>query len=154
MTAPAPLNVFITDRQRTLRVPDERVREAAEAAAGYAGGPSGGLSVVIVGDRRMRRLNREFAGVSGTTDVLAFDLSEGPRAGGDDLAGEVIVNASLAVREAGERGREAADELLLYVVHGVLHLGGYRDDDEAARRRMRAAERAVMRKIGAGGGGA
>jgi len=64
------------------------------------------------------------------------------------------VNASLAVREAGERGREAADELLLYVVHGVLHLGGYRDDDEAARRRMRAAERAVMRKIGAGGGGA
>lgn len=104
---------------------------------------------MLVGERKMRQLNREFAGVRGTTDVLAFDLQEGPEAPCGDIAGEVIVNAALAAREARRRDKSPVDELLLYVVHGVLHLCGYRDGDDEQRGRMRAAERAVLADIGA-----
>lgn len=144
--------ISVSNRQRTVAADAARVREAAREAAIYAGGPWGNLSVVLVGDRAMRRLNREFAKVRGTTDVLAFDLSEGPRSGPDDVAGEVVVNASLAAAEAKRRGGRGVDELLLYVVHGVLHLGGYRDGDAAEKRAMRAAERAVTARIAGGRG--
>ena len=146
--------ITVSNRQRTVSVDPERVREAGRKAAIYAGGPAGNLSIVLVGERAMRRLNREFAGMRGTTDVLAFDLSEGPESGAHDVAGEVVVNASLALAEATRRGVRPVDELLLYVVHGVLHLGGYRDGDAGDKRAMRAAERAVTaRRAGGRAGG-
>ena len=146
MTA-AALRVSVANRQRIVKITARRVCSAALAAARYAGGPSGTLSVVIVGDRKMRGLNREFAGVDDTTDVLAFDLSDDYGPIGEDLAGEVIVNASAAREQAGARGGEPLDELVLYIVHGVLHLGGFRDGTQRQRARMRAAERSVMRRL-------
>lgn len=140
-------NIWIANRQRIVNAPAFVVRSAAEAAAAYAGGPDGNLSIVLVGSRKMRRLNRDFAGVDCVTDVLAFDLAGGGQPAPDDIAGEVVVNASLAKTEAAVRGIEPIDELLLYVVHGVLHLAGYRDDTPASRRRMRAAEAAALRKL-------
>jgi probable rRNA maturation factor len=102
--------------------------------------------VVLVGDRKMRQLNSEFASHAGTTDVLAFDLADDD----DELQGEVIVNAALAIEEAHKRSLDPADELLLYVVHGVLHLGGFRDNSAADKRRMRSAERTVMKRLKSG----
>jgi len=141
------LEVTVSNRQRALRVSAAEVTRAAAAAARYAGGPSGRLSVVLVGDRKMRGLNRRFAHCLGTTDVLAFDLSDKGRGAREDISGEVVVNASLARVEAARRGKKSLDELLLYVVHGVLHLGGYRDGGAAERHRMRAAEAAVMKGL-------
>lgn len=146
-------DVFVSNRQRTIKLRAAEIRAAARAAAAYAGGPRGPLSVVIVGDRKMRELNRAYAGVSGTTDCLAFDFGGGPSPGGEGLAGEVIVNAAEAVAQAARRRHAALDELLLYVVHGVLHLAGYSDHAGAPRRRMRAAETSVMRKLARGRAG-
>ena len=144
MRAKAP--VVISNRQRALKVPAALVRRAAVAALCYGRPPAGRVSVVIIADARMRDLNRRFARVDGTTDVLAFDLSEGPSAG-DSVAGEVIVNADVARTEARRHRRSAVDELILYVIHGMLHLGGYRDHTPLQRARMRAAERAVTRAL-------
>jgi probable rRNA maturation factor len=145
-TTRAKAAVVVSNRQRALKLPAALVRRAALAALDYSGPLRGPVSVVIVGDARMRELNRRFARVDGTTDVLAFDLSEGPSAG-DSVAGEVIVNAHIARTEAGRRRRSAVDELILYVIHGLLHLGGYEDHTAAERARMRAAERAVTRAL-------
>lgn len=137
--------VFYSNRQRKVRLTAAEARAAALAAAAEAPDAPLCLSVVVVGDRKMRQLNREFAGVDGTTDVLAFDLSGEEVAGG--VEGEVVVNAAVAAAEAGKRGKRVEDELLLYVVHGVLHLGGYRDGTPAQKKRMRKAERAVTRRL-------
>lgn len=141
------IKVHVSQRQRALKVPAALMRRAATAAAGYAKGPRGPLGVVVIGDAEMRELNLRFARVIGTTDVLAFDLSD--EAAPDEAAvrGEVVVNAGEAIAQARRRRKDAVDELVLYVVHGVLHLAGYRDHTAAQKRRMRAAEAAVMKGL-------
>ncbi|MHC4713088.1 MAG: rRNA maturation RNase YbeY [Planctomycetota bacterium] len=142
-----PPEVHISNRQRALKVSAAALREAAVEAARYAGGPGGAVSIVVVGDRTMRRLNKRFAKVEDTTDVLAFDMGDAPAVEAGGVSGEVIVNASLAASEAARRRRKPIEELLLYVVHGTLHLAGYGDKTPSQVRKMRNAERVVMRRL-------
>ena len=117
-----------------LLVPEERLpltpetlRRQARRAAEEAGF-RGKLSLAVVDDRRMRRLNRDFPATDAPTDVLAFPLGALSGGGGGADAGppgfdaEVIVSLDTARREARARKVEPAAELLFYVVHGVLHL--------------------------------
>ncbi len=64
------------------------------------------------------------------------------------LVGELVVSAQTASRRAGELGWPADHELLLYIVHGVLHITGMDDHDPADRAQMRAAERELMQRLG------
>ena len=147
MTGGRGRRVSVLSRQNSLRAPARAVAAAARAAAEHARTSGSRLSIVIVGDAEMRELNARFSRAAGTTDVLAFDLSDDGETGDEGPAGEVIVNADVAIAEAAKRGKGALGELLLYVVHGVLHLGGYRDHSAAERRRMRRAEGEVMTKL-------
>ena len=101
----------------------------------------GVVSVVVVGDEQMRRLNAEYAGGDATTDVLAFELGDDD---GDSPVGEIIVNADVAASTAQRYGNSPARELTLYVIHGALHLAGLDDLDERDRRRMRREERKYL----------
>ncbi len=83
----------------------------------------------------MQDLHRRFLGADSTTDVLSFPLED---PGDGALEGEVVVNAQQAVRVAQSLGCEAQAELLLYVVHGVLHLCGYDDRSEQDAAAMRS----------------
>jgi len=76
--------------------------------------------------------------------VLSFALEDNP----PRLEGEVIVSADTAQRCALEAGWSAADELLLYVIHGALHLAGYRDKSRENSAEMRAAELATLAELG------
>ncbi len=142
---------------RSLPLPPARLvhelRRAAESAAASRSRRPPSLSLVIVGDRRMRRLNRQYHASDRTTDVLAFPYGDGADDGpgadaGQGVEGEVIVCAPFAAREARKRGLPWLTELLLYVVHGVLHLLGEDDHDEESARRMRRLERNSLSRIG------
>ena len=136
--------VLITNRQRKVRLPAAYIRHAVAEAARFAGIVSGTISVVVIRDREMRELNLQYARVDGTTDVLAFDLADDHSPGDEDITGEVIVNADVAAEEASKRGLAPESELTLYIVHGILHLGGCRDGNAVEKKRMRAAEKSVM----------
>jgi len=125
------LHIELANRQGRLACDlAELERVLQKALEGMCAG--GELSVAIVDDEEMARLNRRFLGRDGPTDVLAFPYGEQE----GRLEGEVVVNAEQALREAGGLGHGAQDELLLYVVHGVLHLLGYDDAEPAERTRM------------------
>ncbi len=107
------------------------------------------LSLEIVGDGRMRRLNRTYRRRDSTTDVLAFAAREGPGPP-SRLLGDVVISLPQAIRQAYEHEQPVDHELVLLLIHGVLHLCGYdheRGEDEA--RRMALRERQVLRRIGA-----
>ena len=130
------------------RVPGGRARLArdlrklARLAQAKAGRPVE-LSFAVLDDERMHAVNRDQLGHDYPTDVLSFPFAEEPV-----LVGEVLLSADTARREAAARGHPAYHELLLYAVHGVLHLLGYDDHDPAARRRMRGAERTALAALG------
>jgi probable rRNA maturation factor len=97
--------------------------------------PPGELSLVFLTDPALARLHADFLADPTTTDVITF---EGDPALG--VAGEVCVSVDTAAAYAKKHRRDFPTELLLYVVHGWLHLAGYDDLQPAKKRIMRRAE--------------
>ncbi len=100
-------------------------------------GREGTLSIAIVDDATIHRLNREHLDHDWPTDCLSFDL--------EPTLGEVVVSAETALREAQARGLTFAEELLRYVVHATLHLCGHDDGTHAQRRKMHARQEEYVR---------
>jgi rRNA maturation RNase YbeY len=121
------------------------LRRVAALAAGAVGRPVD-LSVALLDDGHMRRLHRERLADDTTTDVLSFPLADGR----EGLVGALALGVEVARREAASRGHSAYHELLLYAVHGMLHLLGHDDHAPRARARMRRAERAWLAALGVG----
>lgn len=146
MSEPADPAIAVAFTARSLPAPRRRLerlaRGAALLAARIRGSRIESLSIAVVGDQRMRSLNRDFHAADETTDVLAFPFREGRV-----VDGEIVVCAPFAKREARGRGLPWTTELVLYVAHGVLHLTG--EDDATARgaRRMRRLEREVLERL-------
>lgn len=132
-------------RQSTLAHLTERVLSAV-------GESRSELSLELIGERRMRRLNREYRKKDRPTDVLAFPIREAVMPRGmrpvTQMLGDVVISLPTAVRQAREARRSIDDELAMLLVHGVLHLCGYdheRNQREAAR--MARRERALFHWI-------
>ncbi|HRI83755.1 MAG TPA: rRNA maturation RNase YbeY [Opitutaceae bacterium] len=108
--------------------------------------PPGELSLVFLTDAAQAGLHAEFLADPTTTDVITF---EGNPALG--FAGEICVSVDTAAGYARRHRGKFSRELLLYVVHGWLHLAGYDDRQPAKKRRMRAAEARALRLLNAAG---
>lgn len=136
--------VHVSDRQRSLRIDNGRLaRELARVLRRVAF--PGDLSLSLVDDAEMTDLHDRFSGDPTSTDVLAFPLEDpmglGPR-------GEVILSVETAVREARARSLRPRGEVLLYAVHGILHLCGEDDHDPVKARRMDRRTLALLRELG------
>jgi probable rRNA maturation factor len=110
--------------------------------------PLAELSLALVGDRKMSDLHREFMNVLGPTDVLTFPLDLDAR--GRPLSGEVVVCVPEARRQAKERNVPLERELLLYALHGLLHLCGYDDRTDRSFRAMHRTEDQILTRLGVG----
>lgn len=125
-----------------------RLARMLRRARALAGGSVRELSVAIVGDGKMAELHQAFMGIDGPTDVLTFELEHDAR--GSVTSGEVIINVQEARRRAREHGTAVADELLLYAVHGMLHLSGYDDTTPRAYKKMHRREDEILTELGVG----
>jgi rRNA maturation RNase YbeY len=106
------------------------------------------LSVLLVSDREMRRLNRAWRGRDRPTDVLSFAQAEGEGAAPAGLLGDVVISLETAKRQAGERGVAVGEEAERLLIHGVLHLLGYDHEvSDREARRMQRRERALARVL-------
>lgn len=104
------------------------------------------LNIAVVDDPRMADLHLRFMGDPSPTDVLTFDLRDDPQS--PDIQGEIVVSADTARREARRRKLDESQELLRYVIHGVLHLLGLDDRTVGERRKMRREETRVLKELG------
>ncbi len=139
--------VVVRIRLRPDRIRTVPLKTLAQRILVAAGAPRAELSVDVVGDGRMRRLNRRYRRIDRPTDVLAFAMRE---AGGPEspLLGDVVISLPTAARQSAEAGHSINREMAVLLVHGVLHLLGY-DHEQGPReaRRMRRKEQALLRSL-------
>jgi probable rRNA maturation factor len=134
--------IAVRNRQRKYGVDRDRLRRTVERAADLVRLRHVELGVVLVSDRKISGLNRQFHGTPGPTDILTFDYGD---------SAELIISLDHVRANARRYGTSPSRELTLYVVHGLLHLAGHRDGTAAERERMRRAERRVLRRLLPGG---
>ena len=105
------------------------------------------LSIAVVDDATIAELHWQYLRKRGATDVLSFDLSDGPRS---PLEGQIVVSSETAKQQATRRDVPARSELMLYIVHGILHLLGYDDHEPDEAKRMHRQEDRVLEALGYG----
>ncbi len=96
----------------------------------------GEVSIAILDNKLIRRLNRQYLNHNWSTDCLSFVLEEDQ----DSICGEILASIEMAYRMAPKSGWTGDDELLLYIIHGSLHLVGMDDQDPKSSQLMREAE--------------
>jgi probable rRNA maturation factor len=105
------------------------------------------VSIAIVGNRGMRKLNMEFLGHTNFTDCLAFDLSESDSS---PRLFELVVNGERAKSQAAIRGHSPQAELALYITHGLLHNLGFDDLTTKKAGQMHLLEDEILHQQGFG----
>jgi probable rRNA maturation factor len=92
----------------------------------------GEIFVLLVSDRRISGLHRQYLSKSGPTDVITFEH------------GEIFISAETAQRHARQFGSSLLRELQLYVVHGLLHLHGFDDQNKVDARKMEKTQQRIL----------
>ncbi len=135
----------LSDRDETIpRQEDPRIAQAAGWIAEQFELRKLYASIAIVDDETIRQLNAERLGHDWPTDVISFVLDEFD----DSVEGEVIASAETAAHICSAAGWNAVDELLLYIVHGLLHVVGMDDIEPDDRHAMRLMERECLLAVG------
>ena len=97
------------------------------------------VTVALVDDERLRALHRDFMGIDTPTDIMTFPSDDGECHGG-----ELVISVDHALTQAGAWGLSPADEIRFLVIHGLLHLLGWRDDTGEERKRMLGRQQALF----------
>jgi probable rRNA maturation factor len=98
------------------------------------------FAVLVSSDEAVRTANRQFRGISKTTDVLSFPDGE------DGRLGDILISAGRAQAQAAQYGLSVEDELKTLALHGLLHLLGY--DHETDNGQMRTQETKLRKRYG------
>jgi probable rRNA maturation factor len=138
------IEVEVNSLQTAVAVDEVQLTGAVRDVLQGEGVRAASVSLALVDDAEIRRLNRQYLDHDYATDVLSFPLGQ------EDgyLEGEIVVSGQTAVRSADRYGWSAAEELMLYVIHGCLHLTGCDDQSDTDRRKMRQLESKYMGHLG------
>jgi probable rRNA maturation factor len=145
--------IEITDLQDHVRLDKKLILQVVRRVIKEEGRTARSLSIVLTDNRHIRDLSREYFGTHTCTDVVSFPLEDLDWPGGQQngsLNGEIIASAELALEQAKARDIDPQAELLLYLVHGLLHLMGYADRTAEEARRMHEREDALLEQFGFG----
>lgn len=130
------------------------VKEAVACALAYAGVRGNvEVSVVMVSERAIRSLEREWKGEDKVTDVLSFRFAEGGRAdmrepGGAEHLGEIVICLPYAYAQARALGVQGREHIITLAAHGAIHLAGI-DHERSAKeaQRMEVIQKKVIKHI-------
>jgi len=133
--------VVISSTQKSLRLPRKRIIALINFLARSEGIELEEVDLAVVTSSQIAELNRRYRRRSEATDVLSFDLSDERDRG---TVAQIVVSADAAVEHSAARGIAPQRELMLYIVHGLLHLCGYDDRSKSAAERMHAREEEIL----------
>ena len=106
------------------------------------------ISIAIVNDAQIRKLNKKFLHKDRPTDCISFNLTENKKNAIKSF--ELVVNGEMAVRYANPRGHSIEAELALYITHGLLHNLGFDDSTKKQADKMHNTENQILQQLGYG----
>ena len=118
-----------------LPFPKKTAVKCAEKILSMVKGNKDHICILFTDDAGIRGLNKKYRKRDKSTDVIAFET------------GDIAISAEMAVKNSVRFGSTAAEELKLYMVHGILHLSGYDDTSSPKRKEMRRAEGRILRGL-------
>lgn len=135
------------------RIEEKRLKQAAEAALEEIKKEKAEVSLALVGGKRMRALNKTYRGKDKPTDVLSFSQIERSKKfvkAPEKIIrlGEVVVCLPVARKQAKRSKHSLLKELIILLIHGILHLAGYEHERSAREaKKMEKAQNKIMEII-------
>jgi rRNA maturation RNase YbeY len=139
--------VDLLRRATGRKIPSRRLKRVAQVLLRLARREDAELSLVLIGNAEMQRLNARFRHKDYPTDVLSFPAANNLPTEAR-LLGDVIISVDKAAAQAKEQRRTFDQEMVTLLIHGIVHLLGY-DHERSAReaRRMRRLEKKMARQL-------
>ncbi|HKY09267.1 MAG TPA: rRNA maturation RNase YbeY [Candidatus Binatia bacterium] len=141
------MSVEVAQQGAGKKMPAGKLKKTAQSILALVGQADAELSLVLVGNAEMRKLNSRYRRKDYPTDVLSFPI-EDDSAGPDRLLGDVVISIEKADEQAKQRGRTRNEEIVTLLIHGVVHLLGY-DHERSAKdaRTMKRLENKIYRQL-------
>jgi probable rRNA maturation factor len=139
--------VYFRREFKDIRCSVKKLEKLVRAVCSRFGLANVTVSIAIVANSRIRKLNNRFLNRKTVTDCLSFDLSEHKD---NHKWFELVVNGEKAMLEAALRGHSAQAELALYITHGLLHNLGFNDLLPAQAQKMHRMENEILQQQGFG----
>ncbi len=135
--------IDIANLQKHFEIKNSKIKSAVKEVLDKEG-KDATLSFAFVDNNEIKKLNKRYFDSDEATDVIAFPLSNQKNV----ISGEIIVSVETAVDTAGKGWINIEGEILLYVVHGLLHLLGYSDANKEEARIMHEKESRILKNLG------
>ena len=147
---------MILNRQRAARVARRPLETFLNRVTQDLGLDAAEVTVCLVSDAEIARMNETYRKKKGPTDVLSFPSNKkrkplrikarNRQVAAGEFLGDIAISPATARRYAKKNGRRLSDELRVLILHGVLHLMGY--DHETDRGQMERIEQKLRRRLG------
>ena len=144
---------ILIDNQNNLIKLDEKFEEQIQNAIktslehlGY--GLNYEISISIVNEEEIRKLNKEYRNNDSVTDVLSFPLFEREDIPEEGMLGDIVICVERVKEQAKDFNHSEERELIYLTVHSLLHLLGYDHNEEDDKLEMRTKEKEIMKKLG------
>lgn len=107
------------------------------------------LSLAIVGNREMQKINSAYRGIQAPTDVLSFSDADSDNnlPVGEKILGEIVISYPKAKQQAKKNNHSIENELCILFVHGLAHLAGYGHNNISEENAMKNLEKNVLKLV-------
>ena len=140
------MEVLITNDQAAVEINLDFIREIALEIMKFEGSPDNSqLSMVFCDDEAIKELNNEYRGKNEATDVLSFPMELENFVPEIRMLGDIVISTDTAIRQAKEYNHSVMTEIVILMIHGLLHLHDHIEEDDC--RKMRAREAEILKFI-------
>ena len=138
------MQILITDEQTECAIDHEKLKGQIRNILIGLECDEKEISILLADDKKMRELNNQYRGQDRSTDVLAFPQNDGGREKPiTHFLGDVVVSIVTARWQSTQHKLSLEEELIVLLIHGILHLLGYdheRSDEEARHMKEKTRE--------------
>ena len=144
------MTIFLQNKHSEIQIDNFDIEKKVNAIMGNLNCLDKEIGILLMGDDDIRQLNKKFRDYDEATDVLSFpqNSDEDPPIPGEMILGDIAISLDKAKIQAKEHGLKLKEELILLLIHGILHLLGYDHEiSEQEEKKMRNKTRELFKEI-------